>query len=198
MKTIQKFRKLIYLMVLAGIILFSGMQCEKEFPPGTPEIDKLPPITQTGAGTFGCLVDGKALTPRGSPFGGPIFQCNYQDLSVENEPEYYFVLSASDKKSYKDGIHGIQLSGDNVLLEEKTFILSDLNTDGQFAGNFYIISNGSIIEYPTNSINTGELTILRFDYGNQIISGTFWFDGVNKDGKKVEVRQGRFDVKFTI
>ena len=45
-------------------------------------------------------------------------------------------------------------------------------------------------------IQKGELIITKFDDVNQIMSGTFWFDAINKDGVKVEVREGRFDVHF--
>lgn len=197
MKTTQKFGLLMTGLVLVIVTLFSGMHCEKDFPPGTPEIDKLPPTTQTGADTFGCLVDGVALTPKGSPFGGPILQCQYQYVQPNNKPAgLYFVLSASDSKSYADGIHGIQISGDNVSLEEMTYLLTEQNTDQKFAGTFYIIKEGPNNEYDTNSIQTGELTITRFDDFNQIVSGTFWFDAINPDGKKVEVREGRFDMHF--
>ena len=52
-------------------------------------------------------------------------------------------------------------------------------------------------EYITNNIITGELIIKKFDTLNQIASGTFWFDAVNANGQKVEIREGRFDVRYT-
>ncbi len=198
MKTIQKFRKSIHLIVLVGITLFSGMQCEKEFPPGTPEIDKLPKITQTGANKFGCLVDGKAFIPRGSVFSGPKLQCNYQNLGVGNEPEYFFVLAASDKETYPNQIPGVSITGDAIVLQVKTFVLAQDNTKGQFAGKYSIITNNSQTDkyYITSQISQGELTVTHFDPVNRIVSGIFWFDAINSDGIKVEVREGRFDVKF--
>ena len=38
--------------------------------------------------------------------------------------------------------------------------------------------------------------IVRVDKEKNIISGTFWFDAVNEQGKKVEIREGRFDMVF--
>lgn len=43
----------------------------------------------------------------------------------------------------------------------------------------------------------GELTITHLDEERQIVSGTFWFDAVNKQGEKVQVREGRFDMRYT-
>ncbi|MDB0602044.1 DUF6252 family protein [Tenacibaculum maritimum] len=50
--------------------------------------------------------------------------------------------------------------------------------------------------YKTTSIITGELTITHHDYNKAIISGTFWFDAINNIGEKIEVREGRFDMKY--
>ncbi len=56
---------LLLFLVIGGSWLFS---CHKEPPPNTlpPPIDYnvLPPITQTGANTFGCLVNGVVWVPR--------------------------------------------------------------------------------------------------------------------------------------
>jgi hypothetical protein len=193
MKTIQKFGLPLAVIVLAIITLFSSLQCKKE----QTEIEKLPAATQTGADTFGCLVDGIALKPRGSAFGGPVKLCQYQYIQPNNKPlGYYFSLSGGDSKSYSDGIHGIMLTGDNVSFEEKTYQLADQHVDQKFAAVFFIIHDGTITEYKTNNINTGELTITRFDPVSQIISGSFWFDAINDKGEKVEVREGRFDMHF--
>jgi len=41
--------------------------CKKKDPPiGTNAIAQLPPITTTGANTFGCLVNGEVWLPKGS------------------------------------------------------------------------------------------------------------------------------------
>jgi hypothetical protein len=89
MKTNQNFKNGLVLFVLAIGFTLSGMQCEKD--QNIPEIDKLPPATQTGANTFGCMVDGKAFMPRKSGwFGGPVLQCSYQ-YTVNNGHLGYFL-----------------------------------------------------------------------------------------------------------
>lgn len=194
MKTTQKFRKLIPLLVLLGITLFSGMLCEKNIP----EIDKLPPATQIGADTFGCLIDGKVFIPKSKGFmDGSNLQCQYQYLEQNNQPPCnYFALGAGDSKSYPDQIYGIALSAQCMDLGVGNYELTNYQELFSLAGRFSIIGFNGIEEYYTNSIHKGELNITRFDLEKQIMSGTFWFDAVNQDGKKVEVRDGRFDVHF--
>ena len=59
MKT-NLFRLSCYILLLA---FTSCSSCKKNEPP-KPE-DTLPPATQTGAGIFGCLIDGVAWIPTG-------------------------------------------------------------------------------------------------------------------------------------
>ena len=46
------------LLIIIATFLLLGSSCKKDKL--VNEIDKLPPATQTGANTFGCLVNGKA------------------------------------------------------------------------------------------------------------------------------------------
>jgi hypothetical protein len=196
MKTNQNFKNGLVLFVLAiGFTLF-GMQCEKD--QNIPEIDKLPPATQIGADTFGCLVDGKALIPRKKGWSGSgVLQCDYQYINSGNKNGHYFMLGGSDEKTYPDAIHDVTLRANAVELEEKTYVLDEYDIPGKLNGEFTIFLNG-VNEYTTNQLYKGELTITNFDPVNYIISGTFWFDAVNKNGEKVEVREGRFDVHYTL
>jgi hypothetical protein len=198
MKTIQNFKTGLTLFVLAICFMLSGMQCEKTFPPGTAEIDKLPSKTQIGANTFGCLVDGKALIPRkkGWAPGGSILQCSYQYTVNNGHLGYFLALSASDETSFGDGTHVIQLTSDSLELKEQSYVLDEDDTINKLSGKFVIISDAFIYQYKTNQVQKGELIITKFDDVNQIMSGTFWFDAVNDKGVKVEVRDGRFDVHF--
>ena len=197
MKTIQNFKTCLTLFVLAICFTLSGMQCEKD--PNLPEIDKLPPATQIGADTFGCMIDGKAFFPRRKGWfpNGPILQGQYQYLNQNGQTGNYFILSAIDQKTHDNESWGVSLSAQCVNLEVKTYILDEYDTLFKLAGEYHILDESlKFNTFTTNLINKGELTITRFDDVNQIMSGTFWFDAVNKDGVKVEVREGRFDVNF--
>src|SRR5688572_8072475 len=52
-------------ILLSLIMAFTLNACHNDDKP-VAEIDKLPPATQTGANTIGCLVNGKALVPYGN------------------------------------------------------------------------------------------------------------------------------------
>nr|WP_315252868.1 hypothetical protein [uncultured Flavobacterium sp.] len=62
--------------LLLLLVTLSLSCCSKDDNKPTNPIDQLPPATQTGANTAGCLVDGKAFLPKGySPIGNLV--CNY-------------------------------------------------------------------------------------------------------------------------
>jgi hypothetical protein len=63
------------LIAIALISILCSNSCKKH---SSDPLSQLPPATQTGAQTFGCLINGKAFTPGGSNFGGPVLACIYQ------------------------------------------------------------------------------------------------------------------------
>ena len=56
-------------LLIATALAFT--MCCKKTNSIDAELAKLPPITQTGANTFGCLVNGVAVTPNSSCLGCP-------------------------------------------------------------------------------------------------------------------------------
>src|SRR5699024_4348154 len=67
--------------------------CSKDDNNSKDPVDQLPPATQTGENTIGCLVNGEPLLPKGiSPNGNR--QCFYQLV----DGEYYFGLNFTYKK----------------------------------------------------------------------------------------------------
>jgi hypothetical protein len=107
---------------------------------------------------------------------------------------YYFSINVSN--SILNPFRGITINSNHLEIQEQTYELIDGNIDGNFGASYQIYPSDVPDEYITNSIVKGEITFTRFDLVNQIVSGTFWFDAVNKDGVMVEVREGRFDVHF--
>ena len=71
MKYLKLNHYAIYLSL--GFMLFASMKCKKD----ETGISSLPPATQEGKGTFGCLVNGASFTPKGSSFGGPVLSSYY-------------------------------------------------------------------------------------------------------------------------
>lgn len=180
-------KKLLYLPVLIGTLLFLG--CEKDDDPQddagnyqTP----LPAATTYGAGTFACYVDGKAYIAKKNDITAfyQFYQGEYS-LSVQGEwssSEYLSVIR----------FHG---NKEDILLEGNTYLLEKPILGGNnLYGSLFFKEFGNW--YNTNDEQTGELKITKFDEINGILSGTFWFNVKRPDGQIVEIRDGRFDVKY--
>ncbi|MEP6465520.1 MAG: DUF6252 family protein [Parafilimonas sp.] len=177
--------------------LFYG--CKKHTTVPANPVDQLPPATQVGANTFGCLVDGQVVVIHKPLFDlSPDYNCFYQ-LIYNSTTGYVFYLSATDKT---DGCHfkevGIRL--DSLALEEMTYPLNTLQVKGGRSGIFSISNSCSlpVTGYYTDNTVTGELTITHFDQQQQIVSGTFYFNAIEQTtGDTVHVTNGRFDMHYT-
>lgn len=181
-------RLLTTVSIILTFIILSASRCKKDL---INPVDELPPETQTGANTFGCLVDGKVFIPKGNPLAGPVKKAQYQLVNGRQG----FGVSGS----YSDGNISklVGIIGDSVKVTIGTFGLTSLSA-GKFRGGY---SYGDLtiippIQYETNEINLGELTITKFDTINQIVSGRFWFDAKNTNGQIVQIRSGRFDMPY--
>lgn len=187
--------KLFFIITALLFVCLTASKCKKDKIPENP-VDQLPPETQIGANTFGCLVDGKVFVPKGSPFSGPILTCYYQYIYYPSPTGYVFQVSAKDK-STSSIINAVNVGFDStILIEGKTYVLKELYRGGA-VGNYRHLINITIDDYFTYNPSSGELTIEKFDEINQIVSGTFWFNAVNTDGDTVHITNGRFDMQFT-
>jgi hypothetical protein len=179
-----------FLSLLLVLLVTNGSKCKKN----GGDLPQLPPETQTGANTFGCLVDGKVFLPKGDPFGGPIKKAQYQFVNGKQG----FGISARRSDGETGKVVGI--IGDSIKISIGTFNLTSL-ASGKFRGGYTYsdLTNPSGISYYTNEIQTGQITIKNFDTINQIVSGTFWFDALdNTTGKIVQIREGRFDMPYVL
>ena len=158
--------------------------------PSNP-IDKLPPATQTGQGTFACLVDGKPFIDKSGSPNNLNFNCFYQYI----DGGYYFSVGGNNENLNPRGIY-IQTEKKEIF-EGETYQLVDLQDGNVYGGGGFSFSITENYQSYTNSQYTGELSITKLDFQNHIVSGTFWFDLKNpKTGKTVEIREGRFDTNF--
>jgi hypothetical protein len=167
---------------------FALTSCDKDDKPKT-ELEKLPPATQTGARTFGCLLDGVAFVPDNRNLAK---QCVYQYFNG-----YYFSLQGNTYP--KNQLIGLGLSTHNLKIEEgKTYILQD-NIDGNASGFYYFGDDITGVNElkRTSDIEKGEMKITKLDFTKHIVSGTFWYDIKDSKGIIHQIREGRFDMPFT-
>ncbi|MCC8425347.1 hypothetical protein [Mucilaginibacter sp. UR6-11] len=177
--------------LLICAVIFLSPSCKKK---SVAPLSKLPAATQTGANTFGCLINGAAFTPHTKSFLNSAFQANY----VYYNGGYNLLVSASND-SNTDYVKGVFLQTTNLAVTEgQTLSLENYNQNGKaFAvyGIFYNLQPPN--QYQTTDKVSGQLHITKFDQTRQIISGTFFFDAINGKGETVHITDGRFDMKYT-
>jgi hypothetical protein len=149
---------------------------EKGQKPRT-ELEKLPPETQEGKNTFGCLVDGKAWVIKTSIDAQAFYQEGVFSMSAE-------VISS-----------GIDPGIGFVLLESD---LQEISYSLTFPSERFAQFDDAIINCVFQTFNnSGTLTIKKLDKLNFIISGTFEFDAYSSDCDKiVKITHGRFDLNY--
>jgi len=166
-----------YLYFLVAVLVFAQCEPSKE--------ETLPPITTTGQNTMGCLVNGEVFVANHhGPFDVAII-AEY----IEHSP-YLIGESVHISGSGLDEIIGLQFIGEGLEINT-AYVLNDTMFN---YGNYY--SRVTQQSYTTNILYVGELTLLRLDTINRIISGIYWFNAINSAGEVAEIRDGRFDAIY--
>ena len=170
-------------LLLAALLGLS--QCKKNDP---DPVDQLPPATQTGAGTFGCLVNGQPWTPQGNDGTSNYsvsYDRNYRDgtLSVSA-----YRIAGGGSSNQTVGVNSDSLRNTGVFR---------MKTRGRTGAAF--IDHSTSCRYYSQDANTycrGQLTITRLDLQAGIVSGTFAFTLYKPGCDSVRVTDGRFDRKL--
>jgi len=163
----------------------------------TDPVCQLPPVTQTGANTFGCLVGGKPWTANTSDAFG------LEKLSVGNRivnEDTFFIIRAyrNHKREGIDSDIALFIKGSNkptvFNLKDNDAIGPRLSTPTGSLG-LYRLRGDFNLPYETDSLHTGQVTITKYDAANKIAAGTFYFTAQNVDNDSiVHITDGRFDV----
>lgn len=86
-----------------------------------------------------------------------------------------------------------------IGIETDSLLVLD-NTDYNFVrsksgyASAYYSSGG--YQFQMLFTDTGKLAIKKHDLINHILSGTFYFTGTNSRGTKINITDGRFDIKY--
>ena len=166
---------LIYLLLIS----LSALSCKKD----KQGIEALPAATQEGKGTFGCLINGKAFLPKTSGISPGLSAYWYRG----NDP----LLSIYAPRSKNNQTDRLALTVSQSEIEQN--VVYKLGNESSIAFGRYTITVNSIpVTYLSTSNSPGELYITKID--KNIVSGTFWFDGISETGERLEIREGRFDI----
>jgi len=196
------FKKTSYLVFFLGLLsLLNCTKNEREI-----YVPTLPEATQTGENTFGCYIDGVLLVPREAiatleglwGIGGTRKPLEYSSGGIPPAITYN-EIDVYDGKSNAGALYfHIQ---DLHQLKEGTYSIKESNSlTGANANRttnlWYKTEKKSKIIIYQSFINSGILTITKYDYPSRIISGTFTCRLVNRDDPTdfIEITQGRFDI----
>jgi hypothetical protein len=172
-------------LILFAFILFN-CESQTEEESYNPE---LPAITETGANTFGCKINGEIMIPRDSrksQLGGIPTGVNYL---FGGETDW---IEASDKFTSRGGV-AIKIPNLQTLkvgeYNIKTVVGGFAITHPNIVYIQAIHHNG----FYGSQEDTGKIKITRYD--NQVISGTFNCKLKNRDISDdfIEITEGRFD-----
>ncbi|PZE15684.1 hypothetical protein DNU06_16700 [Putridiphycobacter roseus] len=158
-------------------------------PPKTP-LEQLPAATQTGANTFGCIVDGEVYIPKG----------NFSYKAIEG-PSYYqneglFIINTLNIKDFDDWIYVCIYIKNAVYY---TGIYSNIgyttsSFDDRVVEVFHEDSNAFVV-YSVDSTVNHYVEITKLDLDNKIVSGLFEFTAITEDKTDtIKITNGRFDL----
>ena len=173
-------------LFLALLLLTQCSKCKDDVTPA----EQLPPATQTGANTFGCLVNGQAWTSETSTgHGSFVFQY---------EPGINTPLGANFNMSLQDAEGGREIHiAAGLVSQVRAYSLSLPTTEGS-AGYFNLDSPYSCNEFLHFEVPylKGTLTFTRVDEQAGVAAGTFEFTIAKPGCDTIRVTQGRFDHKI--
>ncbi len=173
--------------------LFFFNSCKKN------AIDALPPVTQNGANTFGCLVNGKPWVSTGKP--ASLF--NRGTKAIEGG----YILTSLLKDSARNNVSLMAERGDGTSIDiyinnvYKPGIYPLIFDTGTYPANIVPFNYGVFFDithlYLTNSSHKGTVIITKADTITNAVAGTFEFNGFNNNTQQtILVTNGRFDFLY--
>ena len=177
--------------------------CQKNDP---RPAEQLPPATQTGANTAGCVVDGLRWVARTNArtMGGAPLSDVYARWGRVRPPAHHLSLSFDKQIDHNSDVHSrtylrLELPGITrpgaVVLDQK---YDGLVINGPIAyAAFTYYQTPPDQEMRTGPATPGRVVVTRLDTVARIVSGTFEFTARDASGRAtVRVTEGRFDCKF--
>lgn len=179
------------------LLSFIAISCSKDNSIETPA-DQLPPITTTGANTFGVTINGKVCTPRdgsGSIAGGS----GRRGVILRGDSAFtwneFDIVNGDISVNFKMIIHMHPLATvGRIILQQSNF--QDGIDSTPFPHIYFKIFDNNISNYAYygSVANEGEINITRLDNG--IVSGNFKGKFVRYDNPNefITITDGRFDI----
>jgi hypothetical protein len=177
---------ILFLLIFFSLLLAN---CAKDKPNNNSDhVPGLPPATQIGANTFGCLVNGVPWVPQGSN--------GTNNLSIDYDPDFDNGIFNIAARNF------LSANGERIVIgirDSLNFINPPHNYKLSNASLFRaIFMNNCIIESWKTDVQVfnGSLTINTLNKQLKIIAGTFEFHMTKDLCDTIKITKGRFDFKF--
>ncbi|WP_293297803.1 hypothetical protein [Pedobacter sp. UBA4863] len=182
MKTLKHYS---FMLLALCFLLITGMKCKKDNQ--NPNKEQLPAATQTGANTFGFLLNGEVWLPKGGLLDQKLdlsYDPNHKGGTLNIVAKRY-LSSDTEYESIAFGSYNVNSLGNYPTNKDNVIVLFRKTTDCRYNG--YEIDNNK---------QTGTLVVTKLDLANKIISGTFEFKLEKNGCPTINATQGRFDLKI--
>lgn len=182
-----------------SLLLFTN--CNRDNDTQADNSQKLPPETQTGANTFGCMINGRLFYPRDGI--GDVMGTN-KALSWWGSSSSMYEYREMKVANFRDGkpinymyfhLHDLPTIGVGEYIWRESNFNNDI--DGLMQNYLYVRAfdyNSNTWKWYTSYENSGKTTITKYG-GQPIVSGTFSGKLRTEDGSEtIEIVDGRFDI----
>ena len=161
----------------------------------------LPPITQSGENTFGCIINGRVMIPRD---GTGTFNLEDNGLRVFGSPESldYIEIRVNDFASKKTSgivihIEGLHNIGEYKVNESNCYQGVDSPSTTNIFCRVYDYKDKIYRSYCSYS-SSGYISITKFE-NDQFIAGEFYCSlrNVDDSSDEIKITEGRFDLNLS-
>lgn len=170
---------------LSLLLLIGCHSCQLlDTPLPKTELEKLPPATQEGKGTFGCLVNGKAWFTKSYTNAGGAYQLGHLGI--------YGIV---DIPHLSMGIDLWDIIGRPILTTGSYSLLATAphNASASVFKSLTCMYGGSSSR---EDVLSGQLVISKLDKSKYIVSGTFEFTIAHPGCDTLRITDGRFDIPY--
>ncbi|WP_445736416.1 hypothetical protein [Mariniflexile sp.] len=161
-------------LLVYSLMLMAVTNCKSDDDTPTNPIDQLPPPTQTGENTFGCLIN-----------GDPLFITNSNKITAIYQGGFV-----------QFGGEGVYIVALDPFTTNIPYDFLDIGEGTARARYTKEIQESTFCYYEYGNTYEGFIKFSKIDKTNYIISGTFEFS-TKKDGcPDIKITNGRFDMKY--
>jgi len=173
------------ILSITMLALLCAASCKKE----NKNEDQLPPATQTGANTFGCLVNGKVFIPKGLSGTG---SQNYRGVYEIFTGRPYLKLIAA--QYINNDFQGEMYFSIDSFYTIGTYPLRRNKNRIVYGGKFF--NSCGISGFDTSTYQFGQYNIIKHDVILGIFAGTFSGKIKPTNCDTINITEGRFDIKL--